>query len=391
MAEKYAKRELLTLRSSMTQRLAVVAAQTPDLISLATGDPDFDTPRHIKEAAYGSMMAGYTHYQFSVTQELAEAIASYYGKYGVRVDPKSEVAVYAGSGMAIFSALSAILNPRDEVLIFDPTYPSYSAIASYLGAKIVHVPFLKERSLHDAFRPAIETLRRSITPNTKALVICNPDNPTGCLFSDTELSEIAELAKERDFLVISDEIYNEFIWGPGNFTTISKIPGMHDRTIIIMSFSKTFAMTGWRIGYAISSPALISLMRGIPTGAGPCDFMQKAAATALSGPFDEVYKMKSEYEKRIDYCIKRLKEIPGIFCSKPQGAFYLFPDISGLGKPSIDFCEVLAREGKVMLAPGIGFGPSGEGYVRIALVRPIPVLDQCMDAIEKVAKSLCVS
>jgi aminotransferase len=205
------------------------------------------------------------------------------------------------------------------------------------------------------------------------------------------LSEIAELAKEKDFLVISDEIYNEFIWGPGDFTTISKIPGMRDRTIIIMSFSKTFAMTGWRIGYAISSPALISLMRGIPTGAGPCDFMQKAAAAALNGPFDQVYMMRSEYEKRIDHCVKRLNEIPGVFCPKPQGAFYLFPDVSGLAKSSIDFCEVLARDGKVMLAPGIGFGPGGEGHVRIALVRSIPVLDQCMDAIERIAKSLRVS
>lgn len=239
------------------------------------------------------------------------------------------------------------------------------------------------------FRPDIEALKEHITDKTKALVICNPDNPTGCVFTKEELTAIADLAKDHDFAVVSDEIYTEFIWGGRKHFPIISLPDMADRTLVVMSFSKMFAWTGCRAGFIISGPELAPYVARVPLGINsmPVAF-QRAAIVALKEGWDFVDYMRRQYEERMDYCTKRLNEMPNVTCVKPEATFYLFPDISGTGLSSMDFTGKIMTEERLRIVPGSAYGPRGEGHVRLALVHPMKVLVEAMDRFERFVAKL---
>jgi len=382
--ERFARKELLNIsgRAATRRRLGHI----PGLINLGAGDPDFNQPEFIADAVRRAMMEGYSHYVFGGDPDFKRAIADYYGKYGVGVDP-GQVLITSGGSQAIFQAFAAILNPGDELLVLNPAYQGYNNPTAYFGAKMVRASMTKDEN--GLFRPDVGNIERAVTDRTKALVICNPDNPTGCVYTESELKAVAELAVERDFVVLSDEIYTEFIWGGRRHRPIINMPGMLDRTMVLMSFSKMFAWTGCRAGCIIAGPELMKLLSKVPVGicSVPVAF-QRAGIEALKRGWDFVEKMREAYRERVDYGVKRLNEIPGVRCPRPEGAFYLFPDISELGVPSAKFVEGLLKEEKVRIAPGTQYGSNGEGHVRLALVRPIKDLGEAIDRFERYAKKV---
>jgi aminotransferase len=344
-------------------------------LNLLGGDPDFPTPKHIKDAAINALEEDFTHYPPTTgIPGLREEIAKYHGKYGVPWKP-SEVIVTAGSGLALYLALTGTINKSDEVIVFNPSYHSYHDLITYLGAKEVNVTLNENTNYH----PDIDLLKNQISSKTKMIILCNPNNPTGTVYTKEELTEIAEIAKKNDLLVLSDEVYNEFLWDGNEHISIASLKDMKKRTIICSSFSKTFAMTGWRLGYLIMDESIASLLANQPVGYRPPTFVQLAGVKALTGLWDPVKKMAKEYDKRRKYLAKRLNEINGINCNVPQGAFYLFPYI---GNKSIDFCEGLLKEENVAVVPGKAFGSEGEYHIRIPLVKPVEQLSICANAIE---------
>jgi len=383
--ERFARKELLNLGGKAASR--VVPRGIPGLINLGAGDPDFNQPEFIADAVRKAMMEGHTHYVFGGDPEFKRAIADYYGKYGVEVDGDKQVLVTSGGSQAIFQAFAAILNPGDEIIILNPAYQGYNKPTAYLGAKMARANMTKDEN--GLFRPDIGNIERAVTDRTKALLICNPDNPVGCVYTRKKLEAIAELAVERDFVVLSDEIYTEFIWGGKRHIPIIDMPGMLERTMVLMSFSKMFAWTGCRAGYIIAGPEMTELIGRVPVGicSVPVAF-QKAGIEALKRGWAFNEEMRNAYEKRIDYGVKRMNEIPGVRCPRPEGAFYLFPDISEFGVPALRFVKGIFKEEKLRIVPGTQYGSNGEGHVRLALVRPIKDLEEALDRFERYTKKL---
>jgi aminotransferase len=380
---KFAKKELLSMMTGSTTRVNV--ALDPKLINLAAGDPDFNQPNIINKAVYSAMKEGHTHYTFNGVPEFRQAIAKYYGKYGVKIDPDSQICIESGGSQAIFRSFGAILNPGDEIILLDPAYQGYYQPATYFGAKIARAPMRKDKK--GLFRPDFDAIAKVCSQKTKAVMICNPDNPTGVIYSQKELESLAEVCIEKDILCISDEIYTEFTWGRKVFVPTMKVKGMEDRTLALMSFSKTFAWTGCRAGYIIGCPDLINLVSEVPTGimGMPIPF-QYAGAVALEKCWGFVKKMRKEYKKRIDFSVKRLNEIEGITCPYPEGTFYLFPDISEVGMPSAKFFQELFLQEKVRGAPGTNYGNQAEGHIRFALVDKMDRLEEAWNRVEQFVK-----
>ena len=380
--KKFLRKELVEVRVPSTR---IRVTRPPGFISLGSGDPDFNQPKFIADAVHKAILEGYTHYSFGGDREFKEAIANYYRKYGVEVDPQKQVVITSGGSQGIFSSFAAILNPGEEMILFDPTYMGYNGAINFLGGKIVRSSMNKDDQGY--FRPDLEELKEHITGKTKALVVCNPDNPTGCVFTKEELSAIADLAVEHDFIVISDEIYTEFLWGGREHFPIISLPEMADRTIVVMSFSKMFAWTGCRVGFIISGSSLAPYIGRVPLGitSVPVAF-QKAGIIALKEGWDFVNYMRRRYEERVGYCYKRLNEMGNIKCVNPEAAFYLFPDISATGLNSKDFASNLMKEEKLRVVSGSVYGSKGEGHVRMALVKPMKVLVEAMDRIERFVK-----
>ncbi len=381
--ERFARKELLNIKGRAASR--VTLRGIPGLINLGAGDPDFNQPAFIADAVHKAMMEGHTHYVFGGDPDFKRAIADYYRKYGVEVDGEKQVVLTSGGSQAIFQAFAAILNPGDELIVLNPAYQGYNGPTTYFGAKMVRANMTKDEN--GLFRPDIGNIEAAVTDRTKALIICNPDNPAGCVYTRKELEAIAELAVEKDFIVLADEIYTEFIWGGRKHETIIDMPGMLERTMVLMSFSKTFAWTGCRAGYIIAGPELAALVGRVPMGicSVPVAF-QRAGIEALKRGWDFVKEMRSHYEKRIEYCVKRMNEIPGVRCPRPEGTFYIFPDISELGVPSAKFVEGFFKEEKVRIVPGTQYGSNGEGHIRLALVRPLKDLEEVMNRFERYAK-----
>jgi len=381
---KLVRRELAEVRVSATR---VRVEPQPGTINLGAGDPDFDQPKFIADAVYKAILEGYTHYSFGGNPELKQAIADYYGKWAKIGDPQAQVCITSGGSQGIFQAFAAILNPGDEVILLDPTYGGYSGPIGFFGGKIVRSPMYK--TAEGYFRPDIEALKTKVTPKTKALLICSPDNPTGCVFTEQEIKAMCDLAKDNDFILIADEIYTEFVWGGRKFTSPMTIPGMEDRTMIISSFSKMMAWTGCRAGFIISGPNLAPYVERVPVGINsmPVPF-QRAAVVALKQGGDFMKHMRDQYEERVAYCSKRLDEMPNVKCVYPEATFYVFPDISATGLKSADFSMRMGAEERVRMAGGSGYGPMGEGHVRIALVEPLKVLVDAMDRFERFVKKL---
>lgn len=385
--EKYAKKEVLTLMGARGISTRAAVGHIEGLINLGAGDPDFNQPEFINKAVYDAIAAGHTHYSFGGISEFKEAIAKYYKKYEVDIDPKTQVLITSGGSQAIFQAFGAILNQGDELIVLDPAYHGYSRPITYFGAKMIRAKQYKNRK--GIFRPDFTNIEAAITDKTKAILYCTPDNPTGTVWTKKELEKLAKIASKHDIVVISDEIYTEFIWGNKNHNTIIDLPGMWNRTLVLMSFSKTFAWTGCRAGYIIAGPELMKLVSSVPVGicSMPVPF-QKAAILALEKGWDFVNEMRAEYKNRIDYMVNRLNEIDGVKCAYPEGAFYLFPDISSFGIPSRKFSMDLFIKEKVRCAAGSVYGEMGEGHIRFALVRPKEKLEEVCTRLERFIKNL---
>lgn len=381
--ERFARKELLDIGRGPATRVSL--PPIPGLINLGAGDPDFNQPEFIADAVHRAMMEGYSHYVFGGDPEFKRAIADYYKKYGVEVDPERQVLVTSGGSQGIFQAFAAILNPGDELIVLNPAYQGYNQPTAYFGAKMVRADMTKDEN--GLFRPDLENIEKAVSNRTKALIICNPDNPTGSVYTRRELEAVAELAVERDFIVLSDEIYTEFIWGGGRHVTIFDMPGMPERTMVLMSFSKTFAWTGCRAGYIIAGAELMGMIRKVPVGicSVPVAF-QRAGIEALRRGWGFVEEMRKAYEERIDYCVKRMNEIPDVRCPRPEGTFYMFPDVSEMGATSTHFVDSLFEEEKLRIVPGTQYGSKGEGHVRLALVRPLKDLEEAMDRFERYVK-----
>jgi len=371
--------QLREMEGSIYWDMVSKARKLKNVLTLLGGDPDFVTPKHIVDTAINALKEGKTHYPPTPgIPELRQAIAKYNWKYGI--DWKaSEVIVTSGSGIALYMAMKGTLTPGEEVIVLDPYFMAYHDLINYFGAKEVPVSLEEDSGYH----LNIENLTEKITSKTKMIILCTPNNPTGTVFNKKELTGIADLAKDNDLLVISDEVYNEYIWDENIHQSISNLPGMKERTIICNSFSKTFAMTGWRLGYLIADEPIANLLAKIPVGYRPATFIQLAGIKALKGTWIPMNKMKHEYDTRRQYLVKRLNEINGLSCPMPEGAFYLFPNIEETGQKSIPFCEGLLEEKKIGIVPGLACGNNGEDHVRIPLVKPMEELTKFADGIEE--------
>ncbi len=363
------------------RRFFDIAAEMEDVISLGVGEPDFITPWSIRESCVYGLEQGYTSYTANRgLLELREEICALQKRnFNIDYDPKTNVLVTVGVSEALDIAMRAILTPGDEILIPEPCYVSYKACASLAGAVPVAVPAKIENNF--SITPA--DLEAHVTNKTKALLIGYPNNPTGAILTKEQLMDIAKFAQEHDLIVISDEIYGDLTYGGERHVCFAGLPGMKDRTILLNGFSKAYAMTGWRIGYAMSNPAIISAMTKIHQYTMLCAPItaQIAAVEALRHGEKYMKKMVSEYDKRRRLIYDGLTNA-GLKCFEPKGAFYIFPDITSTGLTSEEFAEQLLMKEHVALVPGTAFGQCGEGYVRCSYATSVAKISEAIARIE---------
>jgi len=368
-------------RSGIRDFFEVVQTMT-DVISLGIGEPDFDTPWHIREAAIYSLEQGRTGYTSNLgSPELRQSISRYVQKnFHVGYDPKTEIIVTVGVSEAIDLALRALCNPGDEVLYHEPCYVSYSPSIVLAYGKPVAIATRPEEN----FRLTAAAVAEKITPRTKVLMLNFPTNPTGGTQTREELEKIAALCIKHDLIVLSDEIYSELTYDEAEHTSIASIPGMKERTVFLHGFSKAFAMTGFRIGYACAPNVFIEAMMKIHQYGILCAGItaQDAAIEALENGADEMERMRKEYEARRNYIVRSFNDL-GLECFKPLGAFYVFPRISSTGLTSREFSLGLLEKKKVAVVPGTAFGPGGEGFVRCSYATG---LDQIKVAMKRIGE-----
>jgi len=359
--------------------------QGKNVIHLEIGEPDFDTPKNIKEAAVKALHDGYTHYVPSAgIPELREAIAEYISKTrNIKVEPE-EVVVTPGAKPIMFFAVLACVNPGDEVLYPNPGFPIYESVINFVGAKPVPVP-LKEAN---DFGVDHEYVKEKITKKTKMVIINSPENPTGGVLTRKDLKLIADCIADRDdVIVLADEIYSRIIY-EGKHESITQFPGMKEKTIILDGFSKTYAMTGWRLGYGVMRKDLAQKIAQLMTNSNSCTcaFTQMAGIEALKGPQDESERMVAEFKKRREVIVSGLNSIEGITCKKPHGAFYVFPNITGTGMDCSKLGDYLLNSAGVAVLGGTSFGKYGEGYLRLSFVNSIENIKKALDRISKALK-----
>ncbi|MBU7045220.1 MAG: pyridoxal phosphate-dependent aminotransferase [Theionarchaea archaeon] len=361
-----------------------IASEYKNVISLSLGEPDFDTPPHVVEAGITALKQGFTHYTSNLgILELREAICEKLEKdNNVYVTP-DEVMAAAGAGTAIDLLMRAVLNPGDEVLVQDPGYFNYIFIAAYIGAKIVPIHVTEENGF--ALNP--QDLEEKITDKTKLLILNSPANPTGSVIPEKHLRKIADIAIEKDLLVLTDEIYEKLIYDESHFSVMS-IPEMKERCVLINGFSKAYAMTGWRIGYAAGCKEVIEKMGEIQVYSGICPpgVSQKAAVAALKGDQECIRRMWEEYNKRRPYMVNRLNQI-GIPTVMPKGAFYAFPNISEYGKSEYMW-KLFLEKAHVAVTPGTAFGVFGEGYLRFSYANSLENIEKALNNIEEVISNV---
>ena len=335
------------------------------VIHLEIGRPDFDTPKKIKDAAYKSLEAGHVFYTSNYgTPALREEIAKWENKEHGNDYEAAEVLVTVGVGEATYASMAAFLEDGDEVLVPNPVWLNYIHVPNSLGATPVTYS-LKEAN---DYQIDFDELESKITDKTKMIVVVNPSNPTGGVFSRETLEKLSEVAIKNDLLVVADEIYSQLVYDGTEHISIASLPGMKERTITLGGFSKAYSMTGWRLGYMCAPKEIISACVRVHQYTITCasSFVQDAAVTALTDCADDVEAMRQEYQRRKDYMVKALNEIDGISCNNPQGAFYIFVNIKSLGMKSMEVAEYLLENAKVALVPGSAFGSEGEGYLRIS-------------------------
>jgi len=379
--DKLISQKVDTLPPSGIRKFFDLLSSVEDVISLGIGEPDFVTPWHIREAGTYSLEKGYTMYTSnSGMPELRQELASYLElRYRISYHPEHEILITTGSSEGLDLALRAIINPGDEVIIPNPCYVAYPADIILAGG----VPILVPTNEENKFVIRATDIEARITKQTKAILIGYPANPTGAVMSKEEANAIAELAKKHDLLVISDEIYARLVYGAEHICFPS-LPGMKERTILISGFSKSHAMTGWRIGYVAAERRFIQALTKIHqyTMLSAPTMAQMAAIEALRNGESEVEKMVQEYNRRRRLMVKRLNEI-GLPCFEPKGAFYAFPSIKATGMNSEEFAEKLLLEEKVAVVPGTAFGPYGEGFVRCCYATSLPDIEEALRRMDR--------
>lgn len=351
------------------------------IVHLEIGEPDFDTPNNIKEAAIRAIKDGHTHYSPSPgIPELRETIAGYITK--TRGTPVSweEVVVTPGGKPIVFFTILCCIEPGDEVIYPNPAYPTYESVINFVGGKAVPVPLWEE----DNFRFRIDALERLISPRTKMIIINSPHNPTGGILTKEDLEAISQLAHKHDLLIFSDEIYSRIFYD-GEFFSIFSLPGMKERTILLDGFSKTYAMTGWRLGYGVMPKEMAVRIGKLMNNSNACTatFVQHAGIEALKGSQEEPTKMIAEFKKRRDVIVKGLNNIPGLSSRMPSGAFYVFPNIKATGFSSQELASRLLHEAGVSALSGTAFGEYGEGHLRFSYATSIENINEALSRVGK--------
>lgn len=356
------------LSGSSIRKMFNMAQGLDNVVSFALGEPGFVAADHIADAACKAIREGNTHYTVNagilpLRQALSEKMKI---KKGVYYRPEDEVMVTSGCVEALFLSMKVLLEPGDEVLLGSPYFPNYIGQIGLCGAKPVIVPLYEE----NGFQYNVDDLEKAITDKTKMLLLNSPSNPTGSVTSPKILKQIAKLCVEKDLYLITDEVYQDFVYGDTQYFSIATCPGMRERTVIVDSFSKTYAMTGWRCGFALGPKEIITQMVKIQESVVSCvnTPTQYAAIEALQGPQDILKEMLDEYDRNRQLVIKGINSIEGLSVVVPQGAFYAFINIKGMGLNSVDFAVQLLQKEHVVVVPGSGFGEAGEGYVRISYV-----------------------
>ena len=377
---------IVTIQPSGIRKFFDIVSEMDDAISLGVGEPDFDTPWHIRDEGIYSLEKGRTFYTSNAgLKELREEIAKYlYRHYDLSYDPVHEILVTVGGSEAIDIAMRAMLDPGDEVLIPQPSYVSYLPCAVLANG----TPVIIELKEENEFRLTAEELEAAITPKTKLLVLPFPNNPTGAIMERKDLEKIAEVIKKHDLFVLSDEIYSALTYQEEH-VSIANLPGMKERTIVINGFSKSHAMTGWRLGYACGPELILKQMLKIHQYAIMCapTTSQYAAVDALRNGDDDVKNMREEYNGRRRYLLHRFEEM-GLQCFEPYGAFYMFPCIKEFGMSSDEFATGLLRAKKVAVVPGTAFGDCGEGFLRISYAYSLDNLKEALDRMEEYIEEL---
>lgn len=358
----------------------------PDVISLGIGEPDFSTPYHIREAAIEALSLGKTFYTpakglLGLRKEIASTMSR---KYKLNYDPSTEILVTIGASEAIEVALITLLNVGDEVIVVSPSYLSYEPIVKMCGGVVVNVETKEE----DGFKLTKEALLSKLSDKTRLVLLNYPNNPTGAIMNKAEIAEIASVLRDKDVLVISDEIYSELSYTKTHFS-IASCEGMFDKTLVINGFSKTYAMTGWRLGYVCASKEIIDILSKYHQYAILCapTISQFAGIEALKNGDDSIVYMRDEYDMRRRYVVERLNSM-GLSTSNPMGAFYVFINIQSTQLTSTEFCDLLLDKKKVVLIPGHAFGKSGEGFVRLSYSYSIQHIKEGLDRIESLINEL---
>jgi len=370
-------------------RARALEATGRSVIHLEIGEPDFPTAAHIVAAAKAALDEGWTHY--GPTQgdpQLRQAVAAHVGlTRGIPVGPE-HVSIVPGGKPILFFPMLALLEPGDEVIYPDPGFPIYQSMIQFLGAKPVPIPLLESRG----FSFDLDLLRDRLTPKTKMLILNSPQNPTGGLIPADDIRTIADLVRERDLIVLSDEIYSRIVYGETPLS-IASLPGMQEKTIILDGFSKTYAMTGWRLGYGVMPGWLVEAVNKLMVNSNSCtaSFTQRAGIAALTGPQDEVDRMVAEFHRRRDAFCDGLNRIPGIRCARPGGAFYAFANIRETGMDSKTAADLLLNEAGVACLSGAAFGAYGEGYIRFSYANSCENLMEAVKRIESALVSVAAS
>ena len=374
------------LKPSGIRKFFDVVSEMPDAISLGVGEPDFDTPWFIRDEGIYSLEKGRTFYTSNAgLKELRQEISNYLNRRcGLTYDPLHEVVVTVGGSEAIDIGLRAMLDPGDEVLIPEPCYVSYLPCVELTDGVPVPIRLVEEHE----FRLTAGQLEEAITPKTKVLIMPFPNNPTGAIMTRADLEAVAEVVARHDLFVISDEIYAELTYG-GDHVSIASIPGMRERTIVINGFSKSYAMTGWRLGYAAGPAQIIEQMTKIHQFAIMCapTVSQYAAVEALKNGDEAVAEMRESYNQRRRFVVNELRNM-GLSCFEPLGAFYVFPSIKKFGLSSDEFCTRLLEEEKVAVVPGTAFGDSGEGFIRISYAYSLNALKEALGRVRRFTERL---
>ena len=367
------------MRPSGIRKFFDLAADMPHCISLGVGEPDFKTPWSVRDAGIRSLEQGRTKYTANAgLKELRAEVCNYLARrFELSYEPQN-VLITVGGSEAIDLAIRALVKPGDEVIIPEPCFVCYEPITQLVGGVPVHIATRAE----DEFRLTAEQLRAAITPRTKLLIFPYPNNPTGAVMSAADMQTIAEVLRDTNIMVLSDEIYSELTYGLDRHVSFASLPGMAERTIVVNGFSKSYAMTGWRLGYAVGPVPVIKVMTKIHQScimSAPTT-SQYAAITALRQCDDQIEMMRDEYNRRRRYVVKSLNDM-GLTCFEPRGAFYVFPSIQISGLSSEEFCERLLKEKEVAIIPGSAFGACGDGYARISYAYSVDHLQTAMHRI----------